>query len=425
MYGLSTLWSTGGRKPIIYMAPYLNSYNDVPILTNGFQEALKNGMSSTSSNRSIKVLGFKEKISDVDVNLIINRPRERTPSSSRDASPVSIRSVEELEDYTLSRKKERANTLKIAVKTKVIQSVSADLKRPTDLDTVPSNVLSDNKRKKFEIPEIPEIPEKWSGKRPISRPDTFNTDTDEDSFNTDPNYNKRNKNESPELSSKRPISELDSSISTDTPIKRINSNPAGGAVIDSVPKYSLKIKNSDIPTSVIDLDQEKLSGLEKIKVARAPQQITSSIERSPQNYTEGYRNNLIYVLQNNLKIIKSVHEKYDILLSNNNLNTQQITDDNKFFIAIDLLLIKRILIDLNTPYELLIELLEKVDANTTIEQSINIKNMFNIIFNEYNTVNNIGLYGIEYYFNIPDEMEMDVQLDTTVQIGGVSKRYSI
>ena len=386
MYGLSTLWSTGGRKPIIYMAPYLNSHNAVPILTNGFQQALKDGMSSTSSNKSIKVIGFKEKTSDVDIELIINTPRVRKSTSpgSRDASPVSISRVDELEKYTLSGKKQRVNTLK----SKLSETLKAQTSRAKSIKKSPLVAV-----------EGPVAAEAEAAVAAV-----------EASKKSAPDKVKKDK-----LLVSRP--------------------KKGGAIINSPgSEYSLftssvRSKTNDpySSTSLLELKQpEKSVELENIKVAQAPPQITSSIETSDadyrKNYTEGYRNNLIYVLQNNLRIIKSVHEKYDILLSNNNLNVAQITDDNKFFIATNLLQIKRILIDLNTPYELLIEILEKVDADTTIEQSINIKNMFSRIFDEYNTTNNIGLYGIEYYFNIPQEME--VQVDTTVQVGGL-RRYDI
>ena len=367
MYGLSTLWSTNGRKPIIYMAPYLNSSNAFPELTDDFKEILTQGMSSTSSKKSIKVLGFTEKKSDVDIDLIINTTRKRisTSSESRDASPQSVTRVDELDDYTLRGKSVKARALIARVKeSKVPQS---NLGKALGHQTAPRAQI---KSKAGILP-----PKDKGGKE-------------------------------------------------------------GGAVIDSKPQTNqplftssvgLKTKEPYGSTSLIDLQQpEKSVGLENNKVAQAPPQITSSIETPTEDYTqiytEGYRNNLIYVLQNNLRIIKGVHEKYDVLLSDNNLNVEQITDDNKFIIATGLLQIKRILMNLNITYELLIELLEKVNADTTIEQSINIKNMFSRIFDEYNTLNNIGLHGIEYYFNTPEEI-WD-QVDTTVQKGGVP-RYLI
>jgi hypothetical protein len=469
MFGLSTLHSTGGRSPAIYMAPYITHNNNVPLLTNSYEKLLYVGMSSSVNVHKLnRKKEQKEGKGGINESAIIFEKRVRKSSSILSDSPTQASDVvvdvnyisknmdsfkvEELKEYIKSLgvapQKGKKDDFKKQLKELISKSIAPTTDTTSALTTAPTtdttsalttdttsaqttaplaitrgqpSIAEVNKNNidraaKLRLSRMlpPRVPIASKGGAvtkilPLSVNVPEKTTSERHLIRTEPTYKKK-------IVIPNNVDEYEN---------KIIQNEDEYYEED---EYGEEDENKIIPKNVNEYENKIIQNVDKYE-----NKIIQNVDKEKsieQIYTEAYKNNLLYALKNNLQIIVKIDEKYKefILNADGKLELQnlKITTDTQFFVANGLLSIRHSLISYLNSNEDLVGILTMINNETTLDQAISIKNRFKMFFDEYNNLNNIDLYGIKYFFDNTDILFEDPPKTVIEgnQFGGTNRYYA-
>ena len=419
MFGLSTLWSTGGRSPLIYMAPYFTSEGKMPLLTNAYEKLLLDGMSSSVNVHKLnRKKEAKEGKGGINESAIIFEKRSRTPSSiladtiiqkkikssasvSSVDTPNYITSVEDIEPLKVEELKRQLLLLGVTNP----KGNKGQLKK--QLEEILTKKLE---QKAQEAQEAQEAQKAQEAQEAQITPKT-------------------------EIQALKEAKLLEN-VRLLKQAKKLPPRPKGGAVTNTLPLSVSVPEETTRKSSLIEIepqDKKEIVLPENVKENVLIESVNEGLaegKSTEQIYAEAHRSNLLYALKNNLEKIVKIDEKYREFIFDKNgkleLQNFKIKTDTQFFVANGLLSIRHSLISYLNSDEDLVSILKSVNSETTLDDAISIKNRFQMFFDEYNSVNNIDLHGIKYYFDNTDILFEDPH-ETSIegeQYGGTRRYYA-
>jgi hypothetical protein len=376
MFGLNTVWGTSSKN-VFYIAPYYTYENKVSIIKPCWRDSLNIGLP-------------RENISTSDSSVTASSKK-----SSRKASSSSSRT-------TVSTESAWLDIGSIAQEEKIKESLSDD-----------SNRVNNGKIMAF-ISNFQEF---------IQKKNEFIDSATNELPNLMVNYNsveENKKNSILKQIQKLGLKKLYIYLTTKNARPNIISiSEQLSGIQDLIDKHN-ELKNllKEYECDASDLDKFKnqietaykqaTEALNSLGLINGGADADSDKETILVN---SYRENTITTLKKYFEVIKKIRLNYGDFINNDSIDITKMDSIRKYCIALYLLTINTYFYSF-TPklsYDNLIKKLDKINYDTSIEESINIKNIYHEIFEKYMDIENIEYLNFMFDTNIDDEIVTDIK----------------